>query len=120
MNQCVTNYYQNGDDFMAHHNDEESTRSYCVGELGRRENYGITPHGRPNETIRLLLPHGSMFVLGPKTNEMWTHSILKKKDSTMPRITLTLRECQAFMDVKTKRLFGQGTENKTLNSLRLS
>uniref|UniRef100_A0A7S3L7Z8 Fe2OG dioxygenase domain-containing protein n=1 Tax=Amphora coffeiformis TaxID=265554 RepID=A0A7S3L7Z8_9STRA len=124
MNHCVANYYRNGDDFIAHHSDKDldlNREGVIVSvSLGEGRIMELRRRAEPKDTTRVLLPHGSMLVLGPKTNEKWTHSILKKKDSTMPRISLTTRDCKTFMDMKTKRLFGQGTENKTLESLRLS
>jgi hypothetical protein len=124
MNHCVTNYYRNGDDFIAHHSDKDldlNREGVIVSvSLGEERIMELRRRAEPKDTNRVLLPHGSMLVLGPKTNEKWTHSILKKEDSTGPRISLTMRECKTFMDTKTKRLFGQGTSKKTLESLRLS
>ena len=124
MNHCVTNYYRNGEDFIAHHSDKDldlNREGVIVSvSLGEERIMELRRRAEPKDTIQVLLPHGSMLVLGPKTNEKWTHSILKKEDSTGERISLTMRECKTFMDMKTKRLFGQGTNKKTLSSLRVS
>ena len=124
MNHCVTNYYRNGDDFIAHHSDKDldlNREGVIVSvSLGEERIMELRRRAEPKDTIQVLLPHGSMLVLGPKTNEKWTHSILKKEDSTGERLSLTMRECKTYMDMKTKRLFGQGTNKKTLSSLRVS
>jgi hypothetical protein len=72
----------------------------------------------PRDVTRVTLPHGSMFVLGPKTNKQFTHSILRKKGSTDSRISLTLRDVKTYMDLKTGRLFGQGVSTHSLSDSR--
>lgn len=72
----------------------------------------------PRDTIQIRLPHGSMLVLGPKTNQQFTHSILKKEGSDIPRMSLTFRHVVTFMDLNTGRLFGEGVKSLTLKQAR--
>ena len=92
----------------------------------------------PHDVTRLLLPPGSMFLLGPWTNANFTHSILPWEDETHVstardttttmatgnggiqckineggRISLTLRDVRTFYDFKTQQLFGQGSVTNT-------
>ena len=128
INHCVTNYYQKASDFIAHHSDKDLDLnrsgvivSVSLGdertlELKRRPKFG------PADTTRIALPHGSMFVLGPVTNQQFSHSILPKTEqkeeekgtqskSPFRRISLTLREVKTFRDLTTGQLVGQGVAN---------
>lgn len=118
MNHCVANLYRNGNDFIDHHSDKDLDLnkggviiSFSLGderimELRRRK--------EPKDVTRILLPAFSMLVLGPKTNKNFTHSILKKDDSKIPRISLTFRNCTTFMHRRSGRLFGDGAECKSI------
>jgi len=122
MNHCVTNYYRDGTDFIAHHGDKDldlnregviisvSFGETRVLELRRRK--------EPRDTFRLVLPHRSMFVLGPHTNREWTHSILPKEGNKGVRLSLTMRDVKTFRDLSTGRLFGPGVATQTLNEIR--
>ena len=83
------------------------------------------------------MPHGSVLVLGPKTNQMFTHSIMVPnergggerggerggnttvvgveehgktdiQEESIGRISLTFRTVTTFMDLQTGRLYGEG------------
>jgi len=122
MNHCVTNYYRDGSDFIAHHSDKvldlTHTGVIVSVSLGDERILELRRRKEPHDITRVALPHGSMLVLGPKTNQQFTHSILPKEGSTKVRISLTLRECLTFLDLKTGRLFGQGSEAKTLQEVQ--
>ena len=47
------------------------------------------------KTKSLVLPPGSLFVLGPKTNAKWKHSIPKSKKVLGRRVSLTYRAIAA-------------------------
>lgn len=122
MNHCVTNYYRNGDDFIQHHSDKDldlNQDAVIVSvSLGDERLLELKRKAEPRDTTRILLPHGSMLVLGPKTNKQFSHSVLKKEGSTAPRISLTLRDVTTFMDLSTGRLFGQGVAAKSVEEVR--
>jgi putative IMPACT (imprinted ancient) family translation regulator len=122
MNHCVANYYRDGEDFIDHHSDKDldlNQQGVIVSvSLGDERVIELKRRAEPRDVTRVTLPHGSMFVLGPKTNKQFTHSILRKKGSKKPRISLTLREVITYMDLKTGRLFGQGVSTDSLSDIR--
>lgn len=123
MNHCVANYYRDGEDFIDHHSDKDldlNQQGVIVSvSLGDERVMELRRRANPRDVTRVTLPHGSMLVLGPKTNKQFTHSILrKKKGCTEPRISLTLREVKTYMDLKTGRLFGQGVSTDSLSNIR--
>jgi hypothetical protein len=122
MNHCVTNYYRDGDDFIDHHSDKvlDLSRDGVIVSvsLGDERILELKRRTVPRDVTRIALPHGSMLVLGPKTNKLFTHSILKKAGSKEPRLSLTVRDVKTFMDSRTGRLFGQGVDVKSLDETR--
>jgi hypothetical protein len=122
MNHCVTNYYRDGDDFIDHHSDKvlDLSRDGVIVSvsLGDERILELKRRTIPRDVTRIVLPHGSMLVLGPKTNKLFTHSILKKTGSKEPRLSLTVRDVKTFMDSRTGRLFGQGVDVKSLDETR--
>lgn len=78
-----------------------------------------TRTGKEGETLRIDLPHNSIFILGWKTNKKYLHSIRKDNREAKfktkeelafdgKRISLTCRDIATFYDPKTKKLTGQG------------
>lgn len=122
MNHCVTNYYRDGKDFIAHHSDKDldlNRNGVIVSlSLGDERTLELKRRAEPRDVIRVRLPHRSMLVLGPHTNREWTHAILPNVDSTEVRLSLTMREVMTFQDLSTGRLFGQGVGNTSLHDLR--
>lgn len=122
MNHCVSNYYRDGKDFIDHHSDKDldlDIDAVIVSvSLGDERTLELKRRTIPKDTIRINLPHGSMLVLGPFTNKYFTHSILKKENSTKSRVSMTFRHVTTFIDLKTKRLFGQGVVSSSLSEVR--
>eukprot|EP00535_Pseudo-nitzschia_heimii_P003500 CAMPEP_0197186870 /NCGR_PEP_ID=MMETSP1423-20130617/14742_1 /TAXON_ID=476441 /ORGANISM="Pseudo-nitzschia heimii, Strain UNC1101" /LENGTH=388 /DNA_ID=CAMNT_0042638293 /DNA_START=231 /DNA_END=1397 /DNA_ORIENTATION=+ len=122
MNHCVTNYYRDGSDFIAHHSDKDldlNREGVIVSvSLGETRILELRRKSQPNDIFRLTLPHLSMFVLGPHTNREWTHSILPKEEACGIRISLSMRDVKTFRDLTTGRLFGAGVATKTLDGIR--
>jgi len=122
MNHCVTNYYRDGTDFIAHHGDKDldlNREGVIISvSLGETRVLELRRRAEPRDIYRLILPHRSMFVLGPYTNKEWTHSILPKEGSQGIRLSLTMRDVTTFRDLGTGRLFGAGVETKTLDEIR--
>mmetsp|Transcript_109031 Transcript_109031/g.222642 ORF Transcript_109031/g.222642 Transcript_109031/m.222642 type:complete len:485 (+) Transcript_109031:122-1576(+) len=122
MNHCVTNYYRDGKDNIAHHGDKDldlNREGVIVSvSLGEPRTMELRRRLEPRDVIRVALPHCSMLVLGPNTNREWTHSILPKEESGRTRVSLTMRDVKTFRDVTTGRLFGGGAQNKTLEEIR--
>lgn len=122
MNHCVTNYYRDGKDFIAHHSDKDldlNRKGVIVSvSLGDERVLELRRRKSPKDIVRVALPHRSMLVLGPKTNTTFSHSILAKEASTKARISLTLRDVKTFLDLSSGRLFGQGVGAKSLSYVR--
>ena len=134
MNHCVTNFYRHGDDYIAHHSDKDldldKTGAIVSVSIGSERILELRRRAEPRDLTRIVLPHGSMLLLGPVTNKFFTHSILPIESDTkcLPtevdeldenaRISLTLRHVTTYMDTETRRLFGQGVEIDTLQELR--
>ena len=122
MNHCVTNYYRDGNDFIGHHSDKDldlDKEGVIVSvSLGDERVLELKRRSKPHDVTRILLPHGSMLVLGPKTNRLFTHSILSTDGDAMPRVSLTFRRVLTFMDTRSGRLFGEGTDISTLAEVR--
>jgi len=123
MNHCVTNHYRDGTDFIAHHGDKDldlNRDGVIVSvSLGETRILELRRRAEPKDIFRLILPHRSMFVLGPHTNREWTHSILSKEGSRGIRLSLSLRDVTTFRDLTTGRLFGAGVAIKTLDEIRV-
>mmetsp|Transcript_4097 Transcript_4097/g.9770 ORF Transcript_4097/g.9770 Transcript_4097/m.9770 type:complete len:490 (-) Transcript_4097:41-1510(-) len=122
MNHCVTNYYRDGTDFIAHHGDKDldlNREGVIVSvSLGETRVLELRRRAEPRDTFRLVLPHRSMFVLGPHTNREWTHSILPKEGNEGIRLSLTMRDVKTFRDSATGRLFGPGVGTQTIDEIR--
>mmetsp|Transcript_13549 Transcript_13549/g.32711 ORF Transcript_13549/g.32711 Transcript_13549/m.32711 type:complete len:439 (+) Transcript_13549:161-1477(+) len=123
MNHCVTNFYRDGKDFIAHHSDKDldlNRQGVIVSvSLGDERIMELRRRTEPKDVTRIVLPPRSMLVLGPNTNKEFSHSILQKIDATQPRISLTIREVRTYLDLSTGLLFGQGASRKSLLNLRL-
>ena len=121
MNHAVTNLYRSGTDFIDHHSDKDldldRTGVIVSVSLGEERVLELRRRAEPRDITRIVLPHGSMLVLGPISNKYFTHSILRKEDSSGPRLSLTMRNVKTFLDAKSGRLFGQGVTTKTLEEL---
>jgi len=122
MNHCVTNYYRDGEDCIAHHSDKDldlDRNGVIVSvSIGDERILELKRRSEPRDCTQIILPHGSMLVLGPKTNALFTHSILQKPSSSQPRISLTFRHVLSFMDLKTRYIFGNGASLSTLDEVR--
>lgn len=140
MNHAVTNFYRHSDDCIDHHSDKDLDLNrdgvIISVSLGSVRVMELRDRRFPHDISRIELPPGSMFVLGPYTNSIFTHSILpvldvdeeKTERSHLSyfsgsghygeqiksiidgggRISLTFRDARSFLDVKSQRLFGQG------------
>jgi len=118
LNHCVGNLYQNEKDFIGPHTDKmldilegSSIVSLSLG-AARPIVLESKVDGKKQE---VMLPHGSLFVIGPKTNEQWTHAIPAQSEKLGHRISLTIRKMGTFFDLAAKRLVGQGSRKPGLN-----
>lgn len=127
FNHALIQLYRNGKDCISEHADKtldiKFTTPIVNVSFGRTRNmklrskFKLEDGTRKIETIRLT--HGSVFILGWKTNTRWTHAIkpdnrsnnIKSPDELIfdgQRISLTMRVIDTFMNKKTNVLIGQG------------
>ena len=132
LNHALVQYYRSGADYISEHADKtldirKNTPIINVSfgatrKMKLRSKY-INEDGT-RDIQHVMLKHGSVFVLGWKTNKKWLHSIkqdkrvdsVKEKDElafNCERISLTIRDIATFIDNKTKLLFGQGSPDTT-------
>jgi len=126
LNHAVILLYRDGEDCIGFHKDKTldlDDRSSIVSiSLGAERPYVLRDDiFRPNHEQEFVLPHGSLLVLGPATNQKFYHSIRTLTDDetkcpTMAgtRISLTFRNVATFKD-RSGRLTGKGAEYQTLN-----
>ncbi|KAL9624256.1 MAG: hypothetical protein Q9160_001503 [Pyrenula sp. 1 TL-2023] len=146
LNHALIQLYRNGEDSISEHSDKtldivrgSKIVNYSVGArrtmiLRRKriskdtgnllpsssEDQSTQPTpAAPRESQRLPLPHNSLFILGPKTNMVWLHSIRadkrieKEKDEEelaydQARISLTFRHVGTFLNPTEQTIWGQG------------
>jgi alkylated DNA repair dioxygenase AlkB len=94
FNSCLLNLYQNGDEGITWHNDDEESlgknNTIASLSLGAERKFSFK-HKQTKETISLILEHGSLLVMKDVTQSNWLHSLPKSKKITRPRINLTFR-----------------------------
>ena len=71
------------------------------------------------EITDVLMPHNSLFVLGPITNRGWTHEIPKENFKVGPSYSIIYRKSVTFKDIETGSLYGERTIYKTRESITL-
>jgi alkylated DNA repair dioxygenase AlkB len=94
FNSVLANLYRDGRDGVAWHADDEPE----LGEnpviasvsLGQERRFDLR-HRETGETIRTLLPSGSVLVMAGSTQHHWLHQVPKTAKQVGPRINLTFR-----------------------------
>ena len=103
FNQCLVNWYPNGDAYINAHPDNES--ELYVNEYGETIVYGVSlTQGEGNDrTFRfrridekgikldLKTGHGDIIVMGGLTQKEYTHEIPSRKSKVNSRISMTFR-----------------------------
>ncbi|HLO79860.1 MAG TPA: alpha-ketoglutarate-dependent dioxygenase AlkB [Chitinophagaceae bacterium] len=94
FNSCLLNLYHNGAEGMAWHSDGEKDlkKDGAIGSLsfGAERKFAFK-HKRTDETISLVLDHGSLLVMKGTTQTHWLHRLPPTKKISKPRINLTFR-----------------------------
>jgi alkylated DNA repair dioxygenase AlkB len=93
-NSCLLNLYHNGDEGMAWHSDAEKDlkKNGAIGSLsfGAERKFSFK-HKINNETVSVLLEHGSLLVMKQQTQSYWLHRLPPTKKIIQPRVNLTFR-----------------------------
>ncbi|TGL34991.1 alpha-ketoglutarate-dependent dioxygenase AlkB [Leptospira koniambonensis] len=93
FNSCLLNLYNNGEEGMAWHSDDEKSlgKNSTIASLSfGAERKFCFKHKSTKEQISLILEHGSLLVM-QGAQESWLHSLPKTKSIKQPRINLTFR-----------------------------
>ncbi|TAE83569.1 MAG: alpha-ketoglutarate-dependent dioxygenase AlkB [Bacteroidetes bacterium] len=94
FNSCLMNLYHTGDEGMAWHSDgeKELKKNGAIASLslGAERKFAFK-HKTTNETISIILEHGSLLVMKDTTQTHWLHRLPPTKKVTQPRVNLTFR-----------------------------
>ena len=94
FNSCLLNLYQNGEEGIAWHSDDEESlvkdSTIASLSLGAERKFSFK-HKQTKETISHVLENGSLLVMKDVTQTNWLHCLPKSKKITRPRINLTFR-----------------------------
>lgn len=94
FNSVLANLYRDGHDRVAWHADDEATLGtdpvIASISLGAERRFDLR-HRETGETVRTLLPSGSVVVMGRGCQRHWLHQVPKMLRVREPRINLTFR-----------------------------
>ncbi len=94
FNCVLANLYRDGKDSNGWHadNEKELGRNPIIASisLGAERRFDMK-HTATGVTKQLLLPHGSLLIMGGSMQHHWKHCIAKSKKVLEPRINLTFR-----------------------------
>jgi alkylated DNA repair dioxygenase AlkB len=95
FNSAALNYYRNGQDSVAPHNDKvhdlQPGAPIAIVSLGAARIMTIRSKTAPHRTLRLELEHASILVMSYDTQLHYDHGIPKVKGEVGPRISLAFR-----------------------------
>lgn len=121
FNHAVVLVYRDGGDAIGFHKDKvldlDEHGPIASVSLGAVRSLLIQDdHFKPSLRYEVPLEAGALFVLGPRTNQGFYHSIPRLDDASAvgPRVSLTFRRAMTFRDAE-GRLHGQGARYGSLN-----
>lgn len=88
-NTVVVQRYPSGKCGIKPHRDKEMKRGTVIAGLSLGQTRTLALQ-RGSKTYKLTLTPGSLYILRPPTNDLWSHCI-EEDDSVSPRISLTYR-----------------------------
>lgn len=95
FNSCLLNFYQNGNEGMGWHSDDEkeldSATPIASLSLGGVRKFAFR-HKLDKTDAALFLENGSLLIMHAPTQQYWNHSLLKTKTPVDARINLTFRK----------------------------
>jgi hypothetical protein len=134
VNHVLIQLYRNGEDNISEHSDKtlDIVRGSDIVNLSlgaqrtmvlRAKKVSDSESGQPRLAQRIPLPHNSLFILGPKTNQHWLHAIradkrrMEEKSAEElnfggERISLTFRYVGTFISPVRGVIWGQGATAK--------
>lgn len=95
FNECLLNYYRDGNDYMGWHRDN----AHALGEypvivtvsFGATRIFQFRDYKEKVPVVSLELEHGSVLLVKKQTQEFWEQRLPKTTLPVMPRINLTFR-----------------------------
>jgi alkylated DNA repair dioxygenase AlkB len=94
FNSCLLNLYHNGSEGMTWHSDAEKDLKINAPiaslSFGAERKFSFK-HKKTEETVSLVLQHGSLLVMEGETQSHWLHSLPTTKKTHLPRVNLTFR-----------------------------
>lgn len=94
FNSVLLNLYRDGNDRVAWHSDDEPDLGpdpvIASVSLGVERRFDLR-HKSTGETIKVVLPHGSVLVMSGASQREWVHQIPRTARVKKPRINLTFR-----------------------------
>ena len=95
FNYCLVNRYADGRDCIGFHSDDEAgldpTAPIASVSLGAARKFSFRSKERVDERYSLRLEDGSLLLMYPPTNRLWTHSLPPASRHVGLRINLTFR-----------------------------
>jgi len=95
LNSVLVNLYRNGNDGVAWHSDNEPELGpdpvIASVTYGEERQFQLKHRTQKSLKKSFVLPHGSLLLMGNKTQLNWLHQIPKSKRLLGPRINLTYR-----------------------------
>ncbi len=95
FNSVLLNQYRDGADAVGWHSDDEpelgSNPVIASVSLGATRRFDLR-HRLTGETVKVLLPSGSILVMAGRTQREWLHQVPRTKKVKEPRINLTFRQ----------------------------
>lgn len=96
FNAISLNYYRDGNDSVAWHNDHAAELieqgAVALASFGATRQILLRTKTRPRKTYAWDLEAGSVFVMSGRTQQFWEHHIPKVRLPTAPRISVALRQ----------------------------
>lgn len=94
-NSCLLNRYQNGEEAMGYHADNESdlvqNGSIASLSLGAARKF-VLKHNMTKEKVEIILHSGQLIEMKGEIQQFWKHALPKSKKVSEPRINLTFRQ----------------------------
>ena len=122
LNHALIQLYRDGKDFISDHSDKTldiKHNTHIVNVSLGETRLLVLKSKDKTHSQEIQLAHGSLYVLGWKTNMEYKHGIRRNADpqiTLQPRISLTMRNIATYVREDGK-LFGQGAIHKTEKEL---
>lgn len=121
-NHVVVLYYRDGNDAIGPHKDKtldlDENAPIVSISLGAERPYVLCQGDifKPTRVQQFNLPNGGLLSLGAKTNTEWYHSVIMLPDVQVePRISITFRKTDTFIDTISGKIVGKGADHNSKN-----